>query len=107
MIKKKSKLSNIEKKYCRCLVKVRGNSKKLNRNKITNPYGICTYSVYNLKGKKRNRIIGCLKNLDFKQLTYNQLKAYAIEKKIFKNRMTKKQLINKFKSFKKKNKFII
>ena len=40
MIKRNAKLNPLEKKYCRCLVKVRG--KSLKKNKITNPYWICT-----------------------------------------------------------------
>ena len=104
MIKKKSKLSSIEQKYCRCLVKVRGKSKKLKKNQVINPYGICTNSVYILKGLKRNKNIECLKNIDFNKLTFNQIKGFALEKKIYKNRMTKKQMIYKLKNLKKKNK---
>ena len=57
MIKKSSKLTKTEKKYCRCLVKVRGKSlKKIKgKNKIINPYGICTNSVYTLQKKKEQR----------------------------------------------------
>lgn len=99
MIKKKSKLSNLEKKYCRCLIKVRGNSKKLNRNKIINPYGICTHSVYKLKGLKRNKNIECLKNIDINHLSFNQLKAYSIEKKIYRNGITKDKLITRMNKF--------
>ena len=45
MIKKKSKLLEIEKKYCSCLSKVRSNLLDKRSNKIINPYGICTKSV--------------------------------------------------------------
>ena len=105
MIKKKSKLLEIEKKYCSCLIKVRSNLlyKNKSSNKIINPYGICTKSIYGSKNKKRDRVIRCLNNYDFNKMTHNQLKGYALEKKIrFKS---KKDLIKKFKNIKKlKNK---
>ena len=59
--KKNSKLTEIEKKYCRCLIKV----------KDENPYGICTSSVYNKQGHTRNKIVKCSENYDFKNLTMN------------------------------------
>lgn len=103
MIKKKSKLLEIEKKYCSCLIKVRSNLLDKMSNKIINPYGICTKSVYGSKNKKRDKVIRCLNNYDFNKMTRNQLKGYALEKKIrFKS---KKDLIKKFKNIKKlKNK---
>ena len=100
MIKKKSNLNKIEGKYCRCLVKVRGKSKYLHKNKIINPYGICTKSVYILKGKKRTKKVSCLKNLNLNKLSFNKLKAYAIEKKIKVTNLSRTNLINKLKYFK-------
>jgi hypothetical protein len=80
MIKKSSRLRKLERKYCRCLVKVR--SKSLYKDKIDNPYGICTNSVYLLKGLKRPKSINCLKNIDSNKLNFRQLKAYSIERKL-------------------------
>lgn len=87
MIKKKAKLSPIERKYCSCVVKVRSKTFK-------NPYGICTKSVYGSRKKKRTKKVGCLKNLDIKKLSKNQLKGIILEKKIKTKTKTKKQLIN-------------
>jgi hypothetical protein len=50
MIKKKSKLTNREKRYCRCLIKVRTKG-------IQNPYAICTNSVYNLQKKSAKQLL--------------------------------------------------
>ena len=103
MIKKKSKLKPLEKKYCRCLVKVRG--KSLKKNKIINPYGICTKSVYLTKALKRSKRINCLGNLELKALTHKQLKAIIIEKKIKPKDLRKKQeLIKSLKKYLKKKK---
>lgn len=88
MIKKKAKLSTIQRKYCSCVVKVRGKT-------LSNPYGICTKSVYHSRNKKRTKKVGCLKNLDIKKLSKNQLKGILIEKKKIKlnSKKTKKNLI--------------
>ena len=103
MIKRNAKLNPLEKKYCRCLVKVRG--KSLKKNKITNPYGICTKSVYSTKGKKRSKRINCLLNLELTTLTHKQLKAIIIEKKIKPKDLRKKQeLIKSLKKYLKKKK---
>lgn len=103
MLKTPNKLSEIEKKYCRCLVKVRGNSKELKKDKIISPYGICTKSVFFYKNKRRTRRVSCLKNMDFNNLTFPQLKALAIEKKLnVRNRgryISKKNIISKLKKF--------
>lgn len=69
IIKTNSKLSSIEKRYCRCLVKVKS-------SKIKNPYGICTSSVYNKQNKKRTKRVNCSKNYNFKNFTKSQLKYY-------------------------------
>ena len=88
MIKKKAKLSTIQRKYCSCVVKVRGKT-------LNNPYGICTKSVYHSRNKKRTKKVGCLNNLDIKKLSKNQLKGILIEKKIkTKSKTKKKKLIN-------------
>tara|TARA_B110000285_G_C14734154_1_gene427817 strand:+ start:248 stop:562 length:315 start_codon:yes stop_codon:yes gene_type:complete len=92
MIKTKSKLNYIERKYCSCLVKVRG--KSLKKNKIQNPYGICTKSVYSSRKKTMKYRPSCLKNYDFNKLSYAQLKGLIIEKKINNSGRTKIKLIN-------------
>lgn len=103
MFKKKTRLSKREKKYCSCLMKVRGKSKKLKRDKIDAPYGICTNSVYNLQNKKRTKRISCLKNYDLSRFTFLQLKALAIEKKINIRKkghyISKRSLLNKLNRF--------
>ena len=89
MIKKKSKLTNREKRYCRCLIKVRSKS-------IQNPYGICTNSVYNLQKKKRKTIVKCTKKYDFTKMTLKQLQSYSRKKKIKYSGYRKKELIQQF-----------
>jgi hypothetical protein len=89
MIKKKSKLTNREKRYCRCLIKVRTKG-------IQNPYAICTNSVYNLQKKKRKTIVKCTKNYDFTKMTLKQLQSYSRKKKIKYSGYRKKELIQQF-----------
>jgi len=89
LFKKYSKLSDIEKRYCRCLVKVKDN----------NPYGICTSSVYNKQGFRRNKIVKCSANYNFKNFSYNLLKSYANKKKI---KHTKKNILKKIQNRTKK-----
>ena len=81
-----NKLSNIEKKYCSCLMKVRDTQ--------TSPYGICTSSIYNKQGLKRNKMIKCGKYYDFSAYTVPMLKKYLKEKN-FKgiSKLNKKQLL--------------
>lgn len=100
MIKKYSRIKKLDKKYCSCIFKVRG--KYLSqKDTIQNPYGICTNSVYLLKGLKRPKDIKCGKYIDFNKLTYKQLKSYLIEKKIStRNKgkyISKKNLLKKLK----------
>ena len=84
MIKKKSKLAFIERKYCSCLIKVGEN--------ILNPFGICTKSVYSTRGKKRTKQVKCFNNYDFKKFSRKQLLAY---RKSTKNKK-KHKIINKY-----------
>jgi hypothetical protein len=88
LFKKNSKLTDIEKRYCRCLVKV----------KDKKPYGICTSSVYNKQGLKRNKIIKCSKNYNFKNFDYELLRSYAQKKKI---KTSKKNLLKRILNSKK------
>ena len=96
MIKKSSKLSTIERKYCSCLAKV--------RPKISsgNPYGICTNSVYGSRSIKRTKTVSCLSNYQLNKMSKKQLVAYSIEKKINIKNKTKKQLIRLLNKLKKK-----
>ena len=96
MIKKSSKLSTIERKYCSCLAKV--------RPKISggNPYGICTNSVYGSRSIKRTKTVSCLPNYQLNKMSKKQLVAYSIEKKINIKNKTKKQLIRLLNKLKKK-----
>ena len=74
-----------EKKYCSCVIKVSGNnSKKTNNNDNTNqsPYGLCTFSLYNKQGLKRNKVVPCDKILNFSKYNINELRGYAKMKNI-------------------------
>ena len=94
---KTKKLSFVEKKYCSCLMKV--------RNTKFNPYGICTNSVYNLQGLKRNKVVECGKYYDFSNYTVPMLKFFLNEKKVKgKSKMNKKQLLNLLKNYQNKKK---
>lgn len=74
MFKKNSKLNTIQRKYCSCLLKV--------RSKKTNPYGICTSSVYGSRKIKRKGNIKCSKTYKLTSLSKRQLLNLALEKKI-------------------------
>lgn len=87
IFKKKSKLSNREKRYCSCVFKL-----KL-KNDI-NPYAICTSSVYNKQNKKRNKVIHCSENINFNKISKSNLAKYARSKKLnFTSKISKKNLI--------------
>ena len=47
LVLRTKKLAPIEKRYCSCLMKVRGRG-------IKNPYGICTAAVYTKQGETRD-----------------------------------------------------
>ena len=86
MFKKNNKLSNVERKFCSCLVKVRS-------KKIKNPYGICTSSVYGSRKIKRKKVVRCSKYYNLSKLKKEQLyhlakeKNLRINKKILKNQL--------------------
>jgi len=50
--------------------------------KVSNPYGICTKSVYGSRGIKKKSNIGCTKSYELKNLKRDQLILLAKEKKI-------------------------
>jgi len=87
MFKKNNKLSNVERKYCSCLVKVRS-------KKIKNPYGICTNSVYGSRKIKRKKVVRCSKYYNLSKLKKDQLYYIAKEKNLrISKKILKKQLI--------------
>lgn len=98
MIKKNSKLSKVERKYCSCLAKVRPKI----RTQYGNPYGICTNSVYGSRLLKRTKRVSCLPNYQLNKLSKKQLEAYSKEKKLPTKNKTKKQLIRDLNKLKKK-----
>ena len=76
------------------------------RNTKFNPYGICTNSVYNLQGLKRNKVVECGKYYDFSNYTIPMLRFFLNEKKIKGiSKLNKNQLLNKQKLKKKKNQY--
>ena len=92
---KTKNLSFVEKKFCSCLMKV--------RNTKFNPYGICTNSVYNLQGLKRNKVVECGKYYDFSKYTVPMLRFFLKEKKVKGiSKMNKKQLLNLLKKYQNK-----
>ena len=76
-----------ERRYCRCLMKVRSTLKR------GSPYAICTNSVYSIQGTKRSKVVKCSEKYDFKKYTMKQLRAYAKEKKIPHSNIKKAKLI--------------
>jgi len=75
MFIKRAPLSKRERKYCSCLLDVREKSK-------TNPYGICTRSIYTLQGKKRNKIVDCDINYNYEKIPIEKIRALAKERKV-------------------------
>jgi hypothetical protein len=91
IFKQKSNLSSREKRYCRCIIKLRSKG-------IKNPYGICTNSVYNLQKKKRTKLVKCSKNYDLNKLSLKQLQYYARKKNIKYSKIKKDKLISLLKN---------
>ena len=75
LVLRTKKLAPIEKRYCSCLMKVRGRG-------IKNPYGICTAAVYNKQGETRDEMIQCTIHYDLARYPLSILRPYAKEKKI-------------------------
>ena len=76
---KKNKVKDIRltlkgRKYCSCLMKVRG--------KGTNPYGICYKSVLRGQRPPPGQGIACTVNYRFTDYTNKELREYAREKRI-------------------------
>ena len=72
---KTKKLTSREKRYCSCLMKVKGRG-------IRNPYPICTAAVYNKQGVKRDKVVPCTIHYDFSKYPLRILRPYAKDKKI-------------------------
>ena len=68
-----------ERKYCSCIIQVSGKS---NKNDNNSPYALCTHSLYNKKGLKRNKVVPCDNIIDFNKYNLNELKGYAKMKNI-------------------------
>ena len=75
LVLRTKKLAPIEKRYCSCLMKVRGRG-------IKNPYGICTAAVYTKQGETRDEMIQCTIHYDLARYPLRILRPYAKEKKI-------------------------
>ena len=77
--------SNLERKYCSCLMKVRGRDYKLSKKNFKlplNPHGICTNALYNRRGLKRTKVVKCSKLYMFNKYPKKYIVAYAVEKDI-------------------------
>jgi hypothetical protein len=98
LVLKTKKLTPREKRYCSCLMKVRGKD-------IGNPYGICTAAVYNKQGLVRDKVITCSKHYDLSKYPLKILRPFAKEKKI-KNYKTLKraELLKALKKYQEKSK---
>jgi len=94
--------SNIENKYCSCILKVR--AKSLKKRSIINPYGICTKSVYGSRNKKRTKRVKCLSRFNLNKLSYRELKSTALEKGITINLRSKKKIIKELNKYLKRRK---
>ena len=81
-------LSDKEKRYCRCVIKVSG------KGKVNNPYAVCAKSV---KTTSRR----CGKNYDFQQFNDDELQGYIKLNKIpLPNYMTRESMLNTIYSWK-------
>jgi len=71
-------LNGIQRRYCSCLISVRHKSKK----KKSNPYAICTKSVYGSKGLTRKKAVGCDFGYNYNKMDTESLQELAAEKKL-------------------------
>jgi hypothetical protein len=86
---KRAPLSKTERKYCTCLVDVRGKGSY-------NPYGVCTNSVYISKGKRRNKFVNCEASYNYEKMSKDSLKELAKEKKLsIKKKGSNKEMASK------------
>lgn len=102
LVLRTKKLNPREKRYCSCLMKVRGKG-------IDNPYGICTSAVFINQGFTKNKMIPCTIHYDLKKYPLKILRPYAKEKKIKNfNTLKRSQLLKELKELQqlKKNKYL-
>ena len=102
LVIKTKKLTPREKRYCSCLMKVRGKG-------IDNPYGICTSAVYINQGEVKDKMIPCTIHYDLKKYPLKILRPYAKEKKIKNfNTLKRPQLLKELNKLQqlKKNKYL-
>ena len=79
----------LEAKYCSCLQKVR-------EQKINNPYGICTQSIFGSRGSVRDKVVDCRPYYDYSKMTVKILRKKAKEKGIANySKLKKKELVTK------------
>ena len=96
LVLKTKKLTSREKRYCSCLMKVRGKG-------INNPYGICTAAVYSKQGVARDTMVPCTKHYDLSRYPLRILRPYAKEKKIKNyNTLKKADLLKELKKLQEK-----
>ncbi len=97
LVLKTKKLNPREKRYCSCLMKVRS------KDKVGNPYAICTSAVYDKQGFTRDKVIKCSKHYDLSRYPLRILRPYAKEKKI-KNysKLSRKELLKQLKKYQEK-----
>lgn len=86
--------SDIEGRYCRCIMHVSKNQKK-----TYNPYAVCTASVYKKKGLKRNKRIECLPYYKFSDYPLVELKGYAKKSGIKNVKNTKAGVIRQLETY--------
>jgi hypothetical protein len=86
---KRAPLTKTERKYCTCLIDVRGKGSY-------NPYGVCTKSVYSSKGKFRNKVVNCEGNYNYEKMSKDSLKELAKEKHLsIKKKGSNKEMASK------------
>ena len=109
--KNKASLSLIERKYCSCIMTVRGNHfkkklkslKKARKSDILNPYGICNNSVLKRRTDSKKKRPNCSVNYNFNSYPIEYLQAYSLEKDLpilnRKNKpLSKSRLLNNIKN---------
>ncbi len=70
LFRKRARLTKRERKYCSCLLKV--------RDKVpSNPYAVCTKSIYNLQGVRRHKTVDCDSNYNYEKVPIDMLRSLA------------------------------
>jgi hypothetical protein len=72
---KRAPLTKRERRYCSCLLQVRGKTP-------VNPYAVCTSSVYSQQGVKRRKRVDCDVNYDYDSIPMKMIKSLAKERKV-------------------------